>query len=412
MPFSAALKRITLPYRGLPTAVYIQVVCCLIINMGGMAKLFLPLYLHESYGVDFRSVGLMISAYGAGSLLGSYKGGALSDRFDPRMLARVFLTLSGLCLVLLGTALPLPAFLPVLLVAGIADGAFRPVNQRLALEPCTEARRPVAQGMLRVATNLGVALSGITGGLLASVGYHWVYLSDGVSALLAVIWMVWAYRRHPAPGIARNAPSRHEVAGRQGPWRDGVFLRLMLALMIATAIFDQTYTTLGLFLRRDYQLDPRWLGYLFTLNGLMVVFLQVPIAHRMQAWGMGRCAALGVFLNGAGYCVLNFGNGPLWGILMMIAITFGELLLSPSLAQLVMLRSEGRQRGRYMGVYSAVWSGRTLYAPALGTWIYASAGGAMLWWVCGLASIAALAVQSPAINAILHPQPTPADCRP
>jgi predicted MFS family arabinose efflux permease len=376
-----------------------------------MAKLFLPLYLHESYGVSFARVGLMISAYGAGSLLGSYKGGALSDRFDPRRLACVFLALSGVCLLLLGIALPLPAFLPVLLVAGVADGAFRPVNQRLALEPCSEARRPVAQGMLRVATNLGVALSGITGGLLASVGYHWVYLSDGACALVAVCWMAWAYRRHPAPPATRIERARDATTVREGPWGDGVFLRLMLALMIATAVFDQTYTTLGLFLRRDYHLDPRWLGYLFTLNGLMVVFLQVPIAHRMQRWGIGRCAGIGVFLNGAGYCVLNFGTGPLWGVLMMIAITFGELLLSPSLAQLVMLRSEGRQRGRYMGLYSAVWSGRTLYAPAVGTWLYASAGGAALWWICGLASIVALALQSPAIHAILNPQAGTADCR-
>lgn len=59
------------PCRGLPTTVYVQVVCSLINNIGGISKLFLPLYLREHYDVSYAHIGMMMGAYGAGSLIGS-----------------------------------------------------------------------------------------------------------------------------------------------------------------------------------------------------------------------------------------------------------------------------------------------------------------------------------------------------
>lgn len=70
-----------------------------------------------------------------------------------------------------------------------------------------------------------------------------------------------------------------------GPWRDASFLRSILALVLITLAFDQMYVTLALFLREHYQLGPQWVGYLFTLNGLMVVALQIPISRRILRWG-------------------------------------------------------------------------------------------------------------------------------
>lgn len=401
-------QRLLAPYRGLPHTVYIQLLSCLIINMGGMAKLFLPLYLHESYGVPYAWVGLMLSAYGIGALVGSYRGGSLSDRFDSRTLAKVFLALASLCLLLLSLPIPLWLFGPVLVVSGFSDGAFRPVNQRLALEPCPVERRPQAQGMLRVAFNLGVAVSGISGGFLAQYGYHWVYLSDAIAAGTAALWMGYAYQHFPIQLQRRQTSAAGERTQLQSPWADTVFLRLLVGLCITTAVFDQMYSTLGLFLRQQYHLGPQWLGYLFSLNGLMVVMLQVPIARRIERWGIGRCALGGVALCGLSYLLLLFGNGPVWAVLMAITITLGELLQSPAFVQLVMMRSEGRLRGRYMGLFSAAWAGRTLYAPAIGTWVYGSAGSTVLWLGCAGASLFSIWLQRGPIRQIILQRNHPA----
>jgi len=389
------------PYRALPVTVYVQVVASLINNMGGISKLFLPLYLRESYGIDYAHIGLMMGAYGVGSLIGSYKGGVLSDHFDGRVLVTLFLMLSGLCLILLGSGLPLWLFVPVLLLGGLADGAFRPVNQRLVLEPCEPSRRPMAQGMLRVAFNLGIAIAGTTGGILAAFGYQWVYIADGIASLLAAGWIIWAYQRYPVVLVNSTATREGQNCAQPGPWRDGAFLRLMFGMLLAISVFDQMFVTLGLFLREHYRLGPEWIGYLFTLNGLMIVCLQIPVSRHVLKWGLQRCAHVGVLLTGAGFLWLNAGNGIVWALLAMMTLTLGELLISPTFSQLIMHRSEGRQRGRYMGIYTAAWSGRSMYAPALGTWAYGAFGGAALWWIClAVVSVAAL-IQHDALKRIL-----------
>ncbi|GGY27488.1 MFS transporter [Paludibacterium paludis] len=395
-----ATARLLAPYRSLPRTVYIQLVACLLNNAGGMAKLFLPLYLHERYGIDYRWIGFLVSAYGVGALSGAYLGGALSDRVSATALAKAFMAVSALSMLAMFLPLPLWLFLPLLVISGFSDGAFRPVNQRLALEPCPDARRPVAQGMLRIATNLGVALSGVTGGLIAAHGYQWVYASNGAASLLGALWLALAYRGNsalPEPRRRQDSPAH----GTGSPWRDPAFLWLMASLMITIAIFDQMYSSVGLFLKDRYHLPPQWLGYLFTINGAMVVLFQLPVARRVMRWGLGAGAAAGVLFNGLGYLWLLAGQGPLFAVLMAITVTVGELLISPVFSQLVMMRSENRLRGRYLGLYTAVWSGRTIYAPALGTFIYGSWGGSVLWSACAIATLTAVALQTRPVRAIL-----------
>lgn len=398
-------QRLIAPYRGLPPTVYIQVLCSLINNIGGITKLFLPLYLRESYQLGYGAIGLLMAAYGAGALLGSLKGGALSDRFDGRKLATLFLFASGACLLLLALAIPLWLFVPVLLVSGFADGAFRPVNQRLALEPCQPQQRAVAQGMLRVAFNLGVAIAGLVSGALAAIGYNWVYAANAAATLAAAAWLAWAYRRYDAgaPRQAASSADEAEQAALPGPWRDPPFLRMLLGMVLMAAVFDQIYVTLGLFLREHYQLGPQWMGYLFTLNGLMVVLLQIPISRRILGWGLLPSTQAGVLLTGLSFLWLTAGVGPIWALLMMFTLTLGELLISPCYTMLVMHRSEGRLRGRYLGLYNAMWQGRTLFAPALGTWLYGRIGGISLWWLCAAVVCLSALIQQAALREILGP---------
>ncbi|MDC7714566.1 MFS transporter [Vogesella sp. LYT5W] len=398
---AALAQRLLSPFRDLPAGVHIQIVATLINTMGGIAKLFLPLYFLERYRLPYGSIGLLMGCYGLGCFIGAYAGGALSDRLDTRKLCAALLLAGGLLTISLALPLPVWGFVPLLLLTGLADGGFRPGNMRLVLEPCAPSQRATAQGLYRVAFNLGVSLAGITGGLLAVYGYQWVFVAQGCASLLACLWLVMAYRRQPqAPGQPQ-APAANLEAQDGSPWRDAAFLRFIAGQLLILAVFDQMYGTLGMFLREHYRLGPQWIGYLFTLNGLMVVLLQVPIAQRIQRWGLARSSHLGVLGIGLSFCLLNAGTGAPWALLAMLVLTVGELLLSPTWSVIVMQCSEGRQRGRYLGIYSAAWSGRTLYAPALGTWIYGTLGGAALWWLCAGVALLTVALQAGALRQML-----------
>lgn len=395
---AALLARLIRPFRPLPAPVHIQVFATLVNNMGGIAKLFLPLFFLEHFQLGYGRIGLLMGLYGAGCVAGAYLGGQLSDRFDARRLCALLLAGSGLSTFMLALPWQAGAYAPLLLVAGLCDGGFRPGNMRLVLEPCPPALRLTAQGYYRVAFNLGVSLAGLTGGLLASLGYHWVFVAQGSANLLACVWLVWAYRRWPATAGARaGAPSASPALATTSPWRDGPFLVFILGQLIIMAAFDQIYGTFSLFLREHYHASPSLVGMLFTLNGLMVVGLQVAIAHRVGRWGLIRSAQLGVLLTGGAYAFLNLGHGAFFAVITMVVLTVGELLLSPTWSALVMQHSEGRRRGSYLGLFNAAWSGRTLYAPALGTWVYGALGPALLWWSCVLLALLTMALHAYAL---------------
>lgn len=399
--FHRLSRSLLAPFRGLPASVYIQSLATLINTMGGIAKLFLPLYFLERYHLPYGQIGLLMGCYGLGCFAGAYAGGALSDRMDARRLCGMLLLASGVLTISLALPLPVWAFIPLLLLTGLADGGFRPGNMRLVLEPCAPAMRPTAQGLHRVAFNLGTSLAGISGGLLAVYGYQWVFVAQGSSSLLACVWMGWAYRRYRVAAVtAGKSAADHNPEGGS-PWRDAAFLQFIAGQLLIMTVFDQMYGTLGIFLREHYQLGPQWIGYLFTLNGLLVVALQVPVALRVSSWGLARSSHLGVLCIGGSFAVLNAGHGAPWALLAMLVLTLGELLLSPTWSAILMQRSEGRQRGRYLGVYAATWSGRTLYAPALGTWAYGQFGGATLWWLCALFGVLTVLLQAPALRRML-----------
>ena len=169
-------RKLLSPFRGLPASVYIQIAATLINTMGGIAKLFLPLFFLERYQLPYTQIGLLMSCYGLGMFAGSYLGGVLSDRFDSRHLACTLLLASGVLTLSLALSLPVWTYVPLLVACGLADGSFRPCNMRLVLEPCSPAQRPTAQGLYRMSFNLGSSLAGITGGLLAATattGYSW-----------------------------------------------------------------------------------------------------------------------------------------------------------------------------------------------------------------------------------------------
>ncbi|MBK6785559.1 MAG: MFS transporter [Saprospiraceae bacterium] len=54
----------------------------LVNRMGAMVLPFMTLYLTTSLNFSYSQAGLIMSAYGAGSILGAYTGGFLSDRYN------------------------------------------------------------------------------------------------------------------------------------------------------------------------------------------------------------------------------------------------------------------------------------------------------------------------------------------
>lgn len=372
--------------RTLPRVVQLQLLATLLNSAGGIVKLFLPLYFLEVYGYSFSTIAWLMAAYGGGCIVGAYVGGVLSERLNSQWATGISLLLSGVFAASLALTPRFALLLVVIPLVGVFDGAFRPANLRLVMEGSPKALQVRVQGMHRVVFNLGIALAGILAGILVGFGYEYVFLFQGLLNLFGSLFLLgYAFKR--STDLWRPAdvePSGKNTGEDRGssPWRDSFFLVFIFGQLLALGIFDQMYGTFGIFISEHTDAGAQWIAYLFSMNALLVVVLQLTVSRMIERHGVVIASRLGGLLLSGAFLLLNMGSHIIWAVLTMLVLTAAELLLTPVWTLLVMKRSHGRQRGKYLGIFSAAWLGHSLYGPGLGTWLYGAYGGFVLWWIC------------------------------
>jgi predicted MFS family arabinose efflux permease len=345
-------------------------------RLSAMAKLFMALYLRQALGFSFETVGWLLSGYGAGLLIGSMGGGVLSDHFSTAWLTALLLFTSVWILLLLGLVIDVPWLAGLLLFSGVLDGAIRTLHQRLILEYCHVKRRARAQSLSRVAINLGMAIAGVVGGVLAQADFRWVFFVSAAMTLLALVWFVRST-------IHRDVLLSDEVSATAldagSPFKDKLFLWLLAASGLLGLAFEPVYSMLGNYLLDYYRLGAEGVGWQFALNALLVVLLQIPLSHCSESWGARRQLLAGAFLLAFGLGILPLGSGTLFVCLSTVVWTVGEILFMPTLNVLVMQRAQVGRSGLYFGLFSMCWGMSALLSPTLGGQLYGYFGGHSVW---------------------------------
>lgn len=345
-------------------------------RLSSMVKLFMALYLRQELGLAIETVGWLLSAYGAGLLIGSMLGGWLSDHVRTARLTAALFFISAWVLILLGLVTQVPLLAALLLLSGTLDGAIRTLHQRLIMEYCEPAQRSRAQALSRVARNLGMAAAGIAGGVLAQTDFRWVFFVSAAMTLLALLWFVRTTWRR-----AVLEPDEVAVAGTGtgAPLRDTAFLWLLGAAVLLGMAFDTVYSTLGNYLRDYYHLSTEAIGWQFGLNAMLVVALQIPLTQWGERWGARRQLLAGCVLLAVGLGMLPFGSGLFYVCLSTVIWTLGEAFFMPPMNVLVMQHAQGGKSGQYFGLFFMSWSASALLSPVLSGQLYGHFGGHSVW---------------------------------
>lgn len=350
-------------------------------RLSSMVKLFMALYLRQELGLAIETVGWLLSAYGAGLLVGSMLGGWLSDHVRTARLTAALFFVSVWVLMLLGLVTQVSLLAALLLLSGGIDGAIRTLHQRLIMEYCEVAQRSRAQALSRVARNLGMAAAGVAGGVLAQADFRWVFFGSAAMTLLALMWFVRTTWQRP---VLINDEKPTDDAGSGVPHRDKPFLWLLAATAVLGIAFDTVYSTLGNYLRDYYHLSTEAIGWQFGLNALLVIALQIPLSHWGERWGMRRQMLLGSVLLACGLGMLPFGSGLFYVCLSTLIWTLGEAFFMPPLNVLAMHFAQGGKSGQYFGLFFMSWSASALLSPVLSGQLYGQFGGHSVWLASAL----------------------------
>lgn len=323
-----------------------------------LALPFLSLYLARERGLSMSLVGTLMFFAAFASALGQFLGGELSDRWGRKRVLLVSLAIRILAFLttawLMASVGSILAIASLYLVIRVSGGlAQSPVSALLA--DYRRARRVEGYGLLRVGANVGWALGPALGGYLATfLPYAALFVFGAGLTLLALVLAVWAVRDHLARVVQEGKTAVSAFRDRT-LW---IFLGLSLPVFL---VAGQLVSTLSVFLVDRLGLRESQFGGLLTLNGLLVVLAQYPLARVMQTWPARQGLALGALLYALGYW--SFGWIRYYPLMLLAigVVTLGEMIFTPVAMALAAGLASEDQRGRYLGMFGLVqsfgWSG-------------------------------------------------------
>lgn len=368
-------------YAGLSRDTWLLSLVMLINRSGTMVVPFMSLYLTSpSMGYSIGKAGLVYGLFGAGAFTGAWLGGKLTDKIGFYPVQLITLTGGGLFFILLGQMKSFPAICIVSFFLSFINEAFRPANSTAIAFYSKEENRTRSYSLNRLAINMGWAVGSALGGLIAKYNYELLFWVDGFTNIGAAILMRVFVRPVNYKPVHQAKENRLKPPSAL---RDTVYMWFIGLTILYAACFFQLFTNLSVHLKKDLHFSEPFIGMLMATNGLIIVLVEMVIVFKLESRKKNTLfITLGTVLMAISYGVLNlFTVTQAVAFLMIIGITFAEMLAMPFMNSYWIGRSTAFNRGQYAALYTMAWSVAQTFGPMLGAQVAEASGFYPLWWI-------------------------------
>jgi len=393
-------------YGEYPRTFWTLVVVTFIDQLGGFLLFpFFALYITKKFDVGMTEVGILFALFSISGFVGSFVGGALTDRLGRKGMIIFSLLTSAFSTLAMGFVNSMEAFYLIAAISGIFTNTGGPAYNAIVGDLLPEKKRATGFGILRVAFNVSAAIGPAIGGLLASRSYLALFITDAIiSTIVAVI--VYFTIPETKPELAQGTEQetmKQSFKGYFRVFRDGAFVWFMIASTLAWMVYMNFNTTMGVYLRDFQGIPESGYGALISMNAIMVVAFQFWITRKLEKYPSMLMMAAGTLLFTFGFFMFGVFNSYIWFIVAMVLITIGEMVTVPIANAEVINFAPEDMRGRYNAVYGLAWSLPFMIGPYLAGTLIDNFNPDWLWYACGI--IGSLATIS---FLILHRMRTPA----
>ena len=368
--------------RLLPRAAWVLYGGTFINRFGGFVAVFLVLYLTRR-GYSPVQAGLAVAAFGAGSIPGSPISGYLADRVGRRETLILASVMAAVFTMALAFASSLPELIGLSALTGMASQMFRAPSMALLADLVPVEHRMAANGVMRMAINLGFVAGPVAAGLLADRSFLFLFAGDAATSLaFGVIALLWLPRG--APG--RDRP-RVRGEGIRAIVSDRPFVVFLLASTVMSAVYAQTNSAFPLWVH-DNGYNNATYGALVGINGLTIVVLELFLIGYMQRFRTKPVIVVGFILVSVGFAATAFAHSIPLIALTVLTWTAGEMVAFPTSGVHVANISPVHLRGRYQAAWGLSWAIGWTLGPGLGSWIY-ERNRTLLWLSVGALGLVA-----------------------
>ncbi|MEV4144072.1 MFS transporter [Amycolatopsis sp. NPDC049691] len=380
----AVLRRTPTPVRYLLGGVLVN-------QLGAFVQTFMVLYL-VFRGFSAGQAGVAIAAYSVGSVLGGLAGGELVHRIGPR--ATIAAAMAGSATVLAvipvfgrpGLYVPLMA---ALLLAGLATQSYRPAAAVLLSELMPGDDRVMGFSMMRIALNLGAALSPLIAAGLILLDWNLLLWFDAATALL---YAVVAVQLLPDRRVEREPASPKERGTRAAYGillRDGRFWFFLASVLIGSVIYVQYTVSLPLKITAEGHSAGLYSVVLVTASAVLIL-CELKITSYVTRWPGHVAATAGTVLMGLGVAGFGLSGGSAVALVVCtVVFVFGIMVNGPTMFAYPST-FPAAVKARYISAHQATFGLGMALGPLFGVAAWVALGNGV-WWLCGaLGLVAAL----------------------
>ncbi len=337
------------------------------------------------------ALGVLAAAqFGPVLLLGAWSG-LVADRSDKRRLLLIVQTIAMLqsftlaALAFSGSP-PVWSIYLVAMVGGVTVAFDNPARRAFVVEMVDhdDMQNAVSlnSALMTSSRVVGPALAGL---LVATVGFGWCFLTDGLSyvAVLAALWMMRTEELHPAP-VTPKAKRQVRDGLRYARSVRELWVPLLMMAVVGTLSYN-FQTVFPIFATRDLHGN----GTTFTL-----LFSVVSIGALVGALRTARRTTIDV--RGVAVAALNYGVAmalmafaPVQWVAFVIGLYLGAASISFLVAStsIVQIEAAPEMRGRVLALQAMLFLGSTPIGGPIVGWVSQQFGAR---YAVGLGAAAAL----------------------
>jgi predicted MFS family arabinose efflux permease len=371
-------------YRGIPKNIWWLSVVNLINRMGTMVYPFMTIYMTRKLGYSISEAGFVMACFGIGGIAGSYIGGKLTDKYNFYVVQFGTLLSSGIIFISLGYITHYYAICVAAFMLSVASEAFRPANMTAIGYFTTPENNTKSFSLNRLAFNLGWSVGGSLGGFVAAIDYHLLFWLDGLTSIFSAVAVYIFFHNLALP----QKPNAKDISVKVHPLQDRTFLFFCLSTFIFASLFFQHFTNLPAYYRNVLNFNERFIGFLFTLNGLIIVVLEMTIVHTLEKRNLKQKSILiGHLMHGMAFLFLFLVPLTMTGsVIVTMTMTFSEMLAFPVMYSIWIRRTNDQNRGSYAGYNAMSWALAQTVGPYGGAIIAEYFGFQWLWFIVAIGS--------------------------
>ena len=380
-------------YKGLSNPTWMLALVMFINQSGSMVLPFLGVYMTTKLNFSYTNVGIVLSTYGIGSILGSFFGGWLTDKLGSYKVQSFSLLATIPFYFILPYCTTFESLCLIILLLSFLKDIFRPANSASVSFYAKPENITRAFSLNRMALNLGYSIGPAIGGFLAAISYNFLfYANSAMSFFAAVLFIVYFKNKKGNESINKKEEIIDEPVRFKSAYRDGMFILFSICIGLYATAFFQILNTLPLFYKNVALMSENSVGILMGFNGIVVFLLEMALVHYAEKkFTLRFNMIIGTLLCGLAYLVL-IPSHAIWVLYLSIfVISISEILIMPFASTVAVQRSNLSNRGSYMGLNGISFSAALVSAPLIGTFVIDNFSFQYLWiFNCILIAIATL----------------------